>query len=665
MLPILLLGAGLALIMALGGKAKAAQGELPPLPGEDEDPGEPGAGEGEPGGGQGEPGGGQGEPGGRDGEPGGGPGAGTPGGTAPRPGAEGAAKVDAAATAAAAAAEGKAAQAAEIAQREGAAKEAAAGDAAAHKAAADAAAAQAGAARAEATRAAEASAASQATAERERSEKESAQREAANLKQQAAAAAAAGQADLAAAAEAGAAKARAEAAEHAGREAEARARGEAEAKLARDAAEVFKTERDKLVAEKGELKKSAEEALERKRREDQAKQVEAGEKRKAVQVAADLLKQKCLVVANAFKASAVKRVGALAAIGKKEPAAVTNATVSQHFARSGIPLKCDPKAAFWQQPLQDLTSTAANVVNAMPVPGAVPTKTPVPTKISPTSLAKIPPALPVPPPVPTKVPATPQVQTETTPAALEQKRQTVAKAFEVTVAKRQAALMAIPAPPTPKSLPPKAPAPGPSRLKPAPKQTQEMALKIREVNNGIVRAYTAIKNNQVVVIQQFALNGVPTPSQSKSAFWILPLKEIRTKVARAVSYSYVQTDVKYGGGPVADIKNLRGLHPTARKEYSDVAGYDLVGAAAKKMRESRQASVNLVAAHFRRLGIPLDRPNPKLAFWRQPIKVIADQLARAVNTMPLPASARPLARPTSPVSVTGGWFQVGGSPRLG
>jgi len=262
----------------------------------------------------------------------------------------------------------------------------------------------------------------------------------------------------------------------------------------------------------------------------------------------------------------------------------------------------------------------------------------------------------------------------------------VAKAFEVTVAKRQAALMAIPAPPTPKSLPPKAPAPGPSRLKPAPKQTQEMALKIREVNNGIVRAYTyllnrqqvkagkklsgsqlqsAIKNNQVVVIQQFALNGVPTPSQSKSAFWILPLKEIRTKVARAVSYSYVQTDVKYGGGPVADIKNLRALHPTARKEYSDVAGYDLVGAAAKKMRESRQASVNLVAAHFRRLGIPLDRPNPKLAFWRQPIKVIADQLARAVNTMPLPASARPLARPTSPVSVTGGWFQVGGSPRLG
>ena len=57
-------------------------------------------------------------------------------------------------------------------------------------------------------------------------------------------------------------------------------------------------------------------------------------------------------------------------------------------------------------------------------------------------------------------------------------------------------------------------------------------------------------------------------------------------------------------------------------------------------KESKQASVNVVAAHFKRLGIPTGKPDPKLAFWRQPAAVIADQVAKAVNSLPMPTPPR-------------------------
>jgi hypothetical protein len=63
-------------------------------------------------------------------------------------------------------------------------------------------------------------------------------------------------------------------------------------------------------------------------------------------------------------------------------------------------------------------------------------------------------------------------------------------------------------------------------------------------------------------------------------------------------------------------------------------------------KETRQASTNAVAAHFRKLGIPLERPDARHPFWRQPAKVIADKLANAVNTLPVP---------TLPSS-THGWY---------
>lgn len=49
--------------------------------------------------------------------------------------------------------------------------------------------------------------------------------------------------------------------------------------------------------------------------------------------------------------------------------------------------------------------------------------------------------------------------------------------------------------------------------------------------------------------------------------------------------------------------------------------------------ESRQASINAVAAQLRARKIPLEKPNPALAFWRQSEQQIADQMATAVNTI--------------------------------
>lgn len=67
-------------------------------------------------------------------------------------------------------------------------------------------------------------------------------------------------------------------------------------------------------------------------------------------------------------------------------------------------------------------------------------------------------------------------------------------------------------------------------------------------------------------------------------------------------------------------------------------GYDFVGASIPK-KETRQASTNVVATHFKKLGIPLGKPDPRVAFWKQPIEQIADQLANAINTIPLPPGA--------------------------
>jgi hypothetical protein len=55
--------------------------------------------------------------------------------------------------------------------------------------------------------------------------------------------------------------------------------------------------------------------------------------------------------------------------------------------------------------------------------------------------------------------------------------------------------------------------------------------------------------------------------------------------------------------------------------------------------ESRQTTIKIVTAHFKKMGIPLEKPNPKHAFWRQPIQKIADRLAVVVNTLPMPKAA--------------------------
>lgn len=53
-------------------------------------------------------------------------------------------------------------------------------------------------------------------------------------------------------------------------------------------------------------------------------------------------------------------------------------------------------------------------------------------------------------------------------------------------------------------------------------------------------------------------------------------------------------------------------------------------------KETAQVSTSVVATHFKKLGIPLGRPDPKLAFWRQPAPAIAAQLQNAINSVPMP-----------------------------
>lgn len=69
-------------------------------------------------------------------------------------------------------------------------------------------------------------------------------------------------------------------------------------------------------------------------------------------------------------------------------------------------------------------------------------------------------------------------------------------------------------------------------------------------------------------------------------------------------------------------------------------------------KETVQASTSIVAAHFKKLGIPLGRPDPRLAFWRQPASAITAQLTNAINSIPMPpggtAPGVTLATPVMP-----------------
>lgn len=243
---------------------------------------------------------------------------------------------------------------------------------------------------------------------------------------------------------------------------------------------------------------------------------------------------------------------------------------------------------------------------------------------------------------------------------MEHKRQIIANAFKAAVTRRRQAVSSV----------------GPTPSKPK-KEDPEVAKKIAVVNGGLSQSFaylvdkrqTQLKRkmtspelnafanaNKVPIQQQFARNGVALPSQTTNLFWTLPLAEVKKKVAKAVSSSYVAADVKYGGGPVvADVKQLKGLHPVAKRQYPDVVagydfvGYDFVGAAAAAKKETEKASTSLVAAHFQRHGIDLGKPDPKKPFWKQPAATIAQKSLSAANTIPLPAGAQKPALVTSAI----------------
>lgn len=165
---------------------------------------------------------------------------------------------------------------------------------------------------------------------------------------------------------------------------------------------------------------------------------------------------------------------------------------------------------------------------------------------------------------------------------LAEKQAIVQKAFNLAIDKRQAAVATAPV---------KIPIP---TTKPKPKAAQPATVKEVEAAFARVFAYllakqeakrkkkftkaealAAAKTNQVPVTQLLAVSGIPVPAKvPTSDLMLMPLAELRKKLARAVSYAYAQIDVKYGGGVASSVRDLKGLHPIAKRDYPDVvAGF--------------------------------------------------------------------------------------------
>ena len=72
-----------------------------------------------------------------------------------------------------------------------------------------------------------------------------------------------------------------------------------------------------------------------------------------------------------------------------------------------------------------------------------------------------------------------------------------------------------------------------------------------------------------------------------------------------------------------------------RKRIIIARGFEkgIVVRQSKHPGEARQASINAVAQQWRAKGIPLEKPSPTVAFWKQSEEQIANKVATAVNTI--------------------------------
>lgn len=212
---------------------------------------------------------------------------------------------------------------------------------------------------------------------------------------------------------------------------------------------------------------------------------------------------------------------------------------------------------------------------------------------------------------------------------LEAKGTVVKNIFMEAVKRRQAAVRSI----------------GPTPTPPKKKEAPGVAQKIKIVQGALIESVNYLyqrarakgdkrsraqlaADNKVPLTQVFNAAGVPMPSNTTSLFWTQPLKTVAAMADKAVKNWKLKVDTKFG------------------TSASATSGYAFVGA-----EESQQKSVNVVAAHFRKMGVDLGKPDPNKPFWKQPIDKIRDQATRAANTIPLPARAAkppPVAPPSVP-----------------
>lgn len=598
MTPILLFGIGLVLAMALSGGASAEEGTVPkiqppkmpepgdfPLPeGEPMSPGEGLA----PLPGSGSPGSG----------PAASPGSGLPSGVSP---GEAAARERAArAEAEARGARARAAAAEAAHQREAAGRAAAARDvAAAREAAGRAAAAQAAAA-------AEARAAREATARAEAARREAEGR--------AAAEAAARARDAQAAAE----RAQRDASRIAALESQVvQARGAANQKIreAQDstakANAAIRAANDARAAA-GRARTAAEKAhtyavAQRKQQEARVASAEAAAKRAQAAVAEAQARTQ---EANAALARAEKArkdaldASTVAATEKdavKRAAAIQEMQLKEQLARAE-----EEKARIASTSAAKAKETAASATQA-----ARDAAKPAPTQLMPTPKDFQPgPHQPVPGARPGETAPGPATAIETSPTVLEQKRKVIAEAFKRGVQK---------------------------------------------VMEAHQKAGKPISQQQAVslVNATFLGKGIPTGRPNPiDPRWKKNIRQIADGAANAVNAIAVPAPRATTPTPSrpAPFPTPSGTDPASLERKRLVVSRAFTAAIAKAQKVnpklSRQQAINAAASHFTAQKIPLTKPSPSAAFWKQDEKAIAGRVANAVNIFSPPPSAPSGSRPT-------------------